>query len=368
MRYVSVTYQYSPGFTTPESWFKLTAMYGGIFVHLANNNRVISVNQIDYVGDAVTNGVEYKFVNLNREKTHLPFKLNRFVKQLNPDVVIVQGLHNPIQVILLHAILPKRVKIIAHHHAEKPMPGIKKYAQKLADRFVDAYLFASLELGLGWVQKGVISKYRKIYEVMEVSSNFYPIDKKLARQKTGATGAPVFLWVGRLNDNKDPLNTVRAFLKYLQGNQAAHLYMIYHTNELLAEIKDLINKGSATNNVSLVGQTPHDDLQYWFNSADFILSGSHYEGSGTAVCEAMSCGCVPVVTDIPSFRMITDNGKCGLLYEPGNETELLNALNSLDKLDIKEKKDRCLSHFKEKLSFSAIAQGIEKVVAGLQTN
>ncbi|MEP6613748.1 MAG: hypothetical protein ABJA76_17725, partial [Mucilaginibacter sp.] len=99
MLYVSISYSYSPGFYTPESWFKRTAGYAGVFQQLAKNNRVISIKQIDYEGDAIHNGVEYKFVNLNREKTHFPFKLNRFIKSLKPDVVIVQGLHNPIPLI-----------------------------------------------------------------------------------------------------------------------------------------------------------------------------------------------------------------------------------------------------------------------------
>ncbi len=365
MLYVSISYGYSPGFNTPESWFKRTAGYAGIFLQLAKNNRVISIKQIDYEGDAMHNGVEYKFVNLNRKKTHFPFKLNRFIKNLKPDVVIVQGLHNPIQLILLHFILPNKTKIIAHHHAEKPMTGVKKYAQKLADRFTDAYLFAAMDMGLDWVRKGNISYYWKIQEVMEVSSNFYPIDKDLAREKTGVTGNPVFLWVGRLNNNKDPLNIVRAFLKYSKINPTVHLYMIYHTAELLPEIRELIAKNAGERHITLIGQVPHDDLQYWFNSADFLISGSHYEGSGTAVCEAMSCGCVPVVTEIQSFKMITDNGKCGVLYEAGNEAALLAALNSLDKLDVKEKREVCLKYFKEKLSFSAIAKRIEEIVKEL---
>ena len=365
MLYVSISYSYSPGFNTPESWFKRTAGYAGIFEQLAANNRVISIKQIDYEGNAGNNGVEYKFVNLNRKKTHFPFTLNRYIKSLKPDVVIVQGLHNPMQLILLHFILPKKTRIIAHHHAEKPMTGIKKYAQKLADRFVDVYLFAAMDMGLDWVRKGIISKYWKVQEVMEVSSNFYPIDKTLARQQTGATGSQVFLWVGRLNDNKDPLNVVRAFLLYAQINREARLYMIYHTAELLPEINRLIADDTAGSAIKLVGQVPHDDLLYWFNSADFFISGSHYEGSGTAVCEAMSCGCVPVVTEIMSFKMITDSGKCGMLYEAGNEASLLSALHSLDKLDVKEKQILCLRHFKEKLSFEAIAKRIEQIVAEL---
>jgi len=63
--------------------------------------------------------------------------------------------------------------------------------------------------------------------------------------------------------------------------------------------------------------------------------------------------------------MITDSGKCGVLYEAGNEAALLAALNGLDKLDVKEKQELCLNYFKEKLSFAAIAKRIKEIVAEL---
>ena len=76
--------------------------------------------------------------------------------------------------------------------------------------------------------------------------------------------------------------------------------MIYQTEELLVEIKNIIEKENK-NAIQLVGNIPHNEMLYWYNSADFIISGSHYEGSGTAVCEAMSCGCIPITTNIFFF-------------------------------------------------------------------
>jgi len=121
------------------------------------------------------------------------------------------------------------------------------------------------------------------------------------------------------------------------------LYMIYQTDELLDEIKQLLKASPHGNQIILVGRILHDDLLYWFNSSDFLLSGSHYEGSGTVVCEAMACGCVPIVTDINSFRMITDNGRCGLLYNIGDENDLLDALIKTQTIDLKEKQKNGLN-------------------------
>jgi hypothetical protein len=49
-------------------------------------------------------------------------------------------------------------------------------------------------------------------------------------------------------------------------------------------------------------------------AADLFVSGSQREGSGTALLESLACGLPPIVTDIPSFRMLTCDGRIGALW------------------------------------------------------
>jgi glycosyltransferase involved in cell wall biosynthesis len=366
MRFVFVSYNYSPDIHSPLEWLSRVKIYVGSLECLSKKHTVMRVEQISYTGNFSHNGVQYYCVDDGKNKNYFPRKLNGFVKSLRPDVVIVSGLHFPLQVMQLRLRLGRKVKIIAQNHSEKPFNGIKKYLQLMADRYINAYFFAAQALGAEWVSKGNLASENKIYEIMEVSSVFYPVDKILARSKTQVSGDPVFLWAGRLNENKDPLTVVNAFLKFLQFQPTAHLYMIYQTEELLPGLKIVINDEKNNRDaVVLVGQVPHEEMQFWFNSADFIISGSHYEGSGTAICEAMSCGCVPVITDILSFRAMTANGECGLLYKAGSENALLAALRQTMQLDIQEKRNKTLEHFKNKLSFEAIAGKIQEVAASL---
>ncbi|MDR3696847.1 glycosyltransferase family 4 protein [Mucilaginibacter sp.] len=365
MTYVFVSFAYLPDLDSPERWFERTAVYSGVLECLSKENTVHNVIRINYQGKCEHNGVTTHFVNFGKSKGYLPIRLINFIKSLKPDVLFVQGLHQPLQLISSGLLLNRRIKIIVQHHAEKPFTGIKKYIQITAGRFVNAYLFAAASIGEDWVSRGNIASARKIHEVMEVSSRFYPLKKAPAKLKTGAEGAPIFLWVGRLNANKDPLNVVKAFLKFTETTPGARMYMIYHTEELLNDIKALIKNAPVKNAIVLAGKVPHDDLLYWYNSADFFISGSHYEGSGTALCEAISCGCIPVVTDIFAFRMITDDGKCGILYEPVNEEALLAALQQTKTLDLAEKRNRSLTYFKENLSFEAISSKIQQIAASL---
>ncbi|WP_158992524.1 glycosyltransferase family 4 protein [Mucilaginibacter sp. L196] len=365
MKFVFASYVITKEFDDPERWLKRISLYAGIQSALSVGNEVISIEQINYEGSCFKYGVHYQFLRLSAFERLVPLKLHRYILSHKPDVIVIQGLHFPLQVIQLGLLNRKKVKIIAQHHAERPFIGIKKYSQRLADYFVDAYLFASKPMGMDWISKGNLSSLKKIHEVMEVSTHFHPINKKTAKLKTGVSGDPVFLWVGRLNENKDPLNVVKAFLRFAAVSPEAHLYMIYQTEELLSEIKQLLNASAHGTQIILVGKILHNELLYWFNSADFLLSGSHYEGSGTAICEAMACGCVPIVTDIDSFRMITDNGRCGLLYEVANENALLNVLVQTQASNIEEKQKNCLSYFKSNLSFEAIASRIQEIATGL---
>ncbi len=241
MKYVFITFNASLSFDSPESWFKRTEGYAGVLYSLAKENTVINIKQINYKGDYLHNGVLFHFVNFGEKDSYFPLRLIRFVDDLEPDVVFVQGLHNPLQLLQLCLQLNKKTKVIVQHHAEKPLAGIKKYILKLADKYVDAYLFASREMGMEWVQKGNLASAQKIHEVMEVSSIFSPMEKALAKSKTNVTGDPVFLWVGRLNDNKDPLTVVKAFLQFAGLYPSAHLYMIYHTDELLTEVQGVLD-------------------------------------------------------------------------------------------------------------------------------
>ena len=364
MRLIFTSYVSSPEFVKPDTWLERINGYTGILEALSSRHEVIGIERINYRGEHVHKGVRYYFIKFRKKVAVFPRRMHLLIKRLNPDVVFINGFIFPLQIIQLRLALGKNVKIVVLHRAEKPFKGLKKYLQKLANKGVNAYLFTSAEFGKEWMEQGIISDQNKIYEIIQGSSVFFPGNKHESKNRRYVTGIPVYLWVGRLDSNKDPLTVVKAFIAFLEYQPGARLYMIYHTDELLAEITHLIEMSNKTGqSIQLIGKRPHHELQDWFNSADFIISGSHYEGSGIAVTEAMSCGCIPILTDIISFRKMTGPGKCGLLYEPGNVRALLSALLQTRNMDIKKESTRTIQQFKEELSFEAIAEKIDSMIA-----
>ena len=364
MKLIFTSYTSTPEYSQPELWLKRIEGYTGILESLSRNNKVIGIERINYEGEYEKKGVHYFFTRLKKKTVRFPFGMHRLVKGFQPDVVFINGFIFPLQIIQLRLKLGRSVKIFILHRAEKPFNGFRKYLQKQADKCVNGYLFTSSEFGNEWLQKGIISSCHKIHEVIQASSSFHPEDKAIARASLSVAGAPVFLWVGRLDANKDPITVIKAFIDFLSFQPSARLYMIYQADELLGQARDLISLNKkAKEAIRLIGQIPHEQLQSWYSSADFIISGSHYEGSGVAVSEAMSCGCIPVVTDISSFRRMTGPGKCGLLYKPGNDKELLKTLMQTNELDRELERERVLKQFGNELSFEAIARKINGVIA-----
>jgi len=239
---------------------------------------------------------------------------------------------------------------------------LKKMLLKLADRCVDIYFFTSLVQAKAWQSAGMITNVSKVREVMEISSVFQPEQREIALSVTNIAEKNTYLWVGHLNANKDPLLVVKAFTRFIENGADAHLYMIFQSDGLLSQIVNWIKLNKhAAKHIHLEGKIEHAVLQHWFCSVDFIISSSHYEAGGVSVCEGMSCGCIPILTNIPSFISMTGS-ECGIIYETGNEQSLHEALNASSCMDITKEKQKTLERFAKTLSFQAIATRIREIL------
>jgi len=338
-----------PKFTDPDTWLKRVAFVSGVPEKLTAYGPQTVIYNIHYKGEVQRNGVRFLFPGFRRWQLVLPFAFNKMVKRLKPDVVLVHGLIFPWQIIMLRATLGKRVKIICQHHSERPFKDFRKYFSRWADQYTGAYLFASKTQGQEWVKAKQISSIDKVHEVIGMSSIFKP---DLSKKQKG-----VYLWIGDLDENKDPLTAVAAFVKFAKKYPGTKLNMIFQNDHLLGKLKEIANES-----INFVGKVEHNLLGTYFNAATHIISTSHYEGIGIAVCEGLSCGCYPVLTNIPSFRMMTGNGRIGKLFEPGDEDALLDALQSSVYATGPEK---IVDHFNSEFSFEAHARKIITIIESL---
>ena len=297
---------------------------------------------------------------------HLPVKFLRKVNALNADIIHVHSLALSVQTLLLRLLLNKKTAIIIQHHGGKAPGPFKRRIHNLFNSIADGYFFTTTVQGADWFMKKKL--FDKVLPVMEGATYFNYEDRdaartpgyhdrNVARTKTGISGAPVFLWVGRLDANKDPLTVLDGFEILFERYPNARLYMAYSDDHLLPAVQQRI-AGSETlqHKAHLLGKIAHDEIEHYYNSADYFILGSHYEAAGYAMSEALRCGCIPVVTHIPSFHMMTNGGQLGALWEPGNKDSLIEALTRAMHKPLQPEANACIDFYQQLLSFEAIAR------------
>jgi glycosyltransferase involved in cell wall biosynthesis len=219
-----------------------------------------------------------------------------------------------------------------------------------------------------FVQAGVLPPSLPVFEVLESSSRFTPGDGGEARRATGLAGDPCLLWVGHLDRNKDPLSVLSALEAAAPDLTDPHLWCCYGSTELLSAVCERVEASDVLRGrVHLLGRVPHGHVERLCRAADFFVGGSHREGSGYAVLEAMACGTAPLVTDIPSFRRITGEGSAGSLTPPGDWRALARALLDWCAKDRRALRRRVLDHFTTHLSFDAVARDLTAAYEGVAT-
>ena len=92
----------------------------------------------------------------------------------------------------------------------------------------------------------------------------------------------------------------------------------------------------------------------YYSAADIFISGSHHEGSGYALIEAMACGVSPCITDIPAFRALADG--CGVMWRAGDADACAAALRDLANRDLGAAREAVRARFEQAMSWDVIGR------------
>jgi glycosyltransferase involved in cell wall biosynthesis len=203
----------------------------------------------------------------------------------------------------------------------------------------------------------------KVFEVPESTSRFAPGDRLRARRVTALQGDPAVLWVGHLDENKDPLTVLDGIRAAARELPRLQLHCCFGTAPLLHAVEERIARDRALRpRVRLLGRVPHERVQQLMRAADLFVLGSHREGSGYSLIEALACGLPPVVTDIPSFRALTA-GTVGRLWAPRDAAALSAALRSIAPGLGETTREQVRAHFERELSLPALGRKLAAAYA-----
>ncbi len=365
LRVVQVNAVYDASAGSPEALLDHFHTLTGLSDALSAAGASVAVVQRFSAAATVTRGdVAYSFVS-DPEPAWLPARSSSrtvvdAVAARRPDLVHVNGLMFPSLVADLRQTLDPKVAIIVQHHGGSfpsfgwgPL-GTWRRAQWRRDlRSIDAVSFTAAEQAEVWREAGMLGD-QQVLGLLESSTTMTQVPRDRARAASNLRGSPLLLWVGRLTPNKDPLTVLDGLDLALPHLPDARFAMIYQEDTMHAQVSARIARSEVLRGrVIRIGRVPHDQMAAFYSSADILISGSHDEGSGYAVIEAMACGVAPVVTDIPSFRAIA--GASGRRWTPGDASALAAALRDLCDSGVAAARVIARQRFERELSWPAIA-------------
>ena len=308
-------------------------------------------------------GVEYHFVKDSQQPwlstKAAPAEFVTAIAQQNAAVVHVNGLIFPELIAATRKACGVKTAIVAQHHGgEFPIrgSGLVGLWQRRHWRnglgAADALSFTAREQAQAWRESEVLST-QKILEIVEAGTSLRSVDRARARTAIGVDGDPTILWVGRLTTNKDPLTVLDGVETALPLLPRAQVVMVFGDDTLIEAVDQRVrSSGTLRDRVLLAGRVSRDELPNYYSAADVFVSGSHFEGSGYALIEAMSAGLVPVVTDIPSFRVIA--GDSGARWPAGDAAAFATALQRVCS-NLDEHRARVSAQYDRVLRWESIA-------------
>ncbi len=289
------------------------------------------------------------------------------MRTTTPHLLHVHGLGFAREVSSLAEIAPG-IPILLQDHASRPPHWWCRRAWRRCSDLVSGVAFCSRQQARAFIDTGALGRDLPVYEIPESTSRFTPGGGAAARNASTAEGNPLLLWVGHLDVNKDPITVLDGVAEAARTLPDLRLWCCFGKAPLLPRVRRRIAADPLlAERVRLLGHVLHTQVEQLMRAADFFVSGSHREGSGYALIEALACGLPPIVTDIPSFRALTGTGAVGRLWRPGDAHALCSALlESVARAGV-DTRAAVSAHFERELSIDALGRKLAAVYAELVT-
>jgi len=111
---------------------------------------------------------------------------------------------------------------------------------------------------------------------------------------------------------------------------------------------NFISKATIPKNIICLGRLTPKELKSWYSKTQFYLQLSNFEGFGVAICEAMLCRCVPIVSRVNFLPNII--GDSGFVLNKRNSDMLVDLINMALNSDIIHLEQKARKRIKDNFS------------------
>ncbi|MBN1661419.1 MAG: glycosyltransferase [Anaerolineae bacterium] len=150
---------------------------------------------------------------------------------------------------------------------------------------------------------------------------YYPSPAGSTRAQLGLGPGPVILSPRSLKAIYNPLDIAAAIPRVLQAVPSAQFVIRTHVfdPDLLEQFKAIVRRGGAEPAVRYVGDLGSEEaIADLYRVSDVIVSVPSSDGTPSSVLEALACGALPVLSDLPSLREWIEHERHGLFVPVGD--------------------------------------------------
>jgi len=140
------------------------------------------------------------------------------------------------------------------------------------------------------------------------------VDETVQRAGLGRSGGLRLLYAGRLEERQKRVRLLAPVLRALRIRGIDATLTVIGSGPSEGRLRALLRKEIAANVVCMRGAVPHDEMAAVYAGHDVLLLLSRFEGLPLVLLEAMSHGCVPVLSAVRSgVREVVRHGTNGFL-------------------------------------------------------
>lgn len=198
--------------------------------------------------------------------------------------------------------------------------------------FLTRHITVSRDLE-AWLRSRVGVPARKLTQIYNGvdATRFFPADRRLALAPPGfaSPDCVVIGSVGRMQEVKDPLTLVRAFLDLVKRTANGHRYLrlvMIGDGALRVKAQALIDSACASGIAWLPGS--RDDVPELLRTFDIFVLPSLNEGISNTVLEAMASALPVVATRVGGNAELVDDDRTGVLVPASDPAALSRALKA----------------------------------------
>ena len=268
------------------------------------------------------------------------FTIFKIIRNERPDIVNA-GNPKPGFLFSLISVLFPRIAFVFTLRGLRSdtLNGLKKrivfFTEKITCYFVDKVIVISpsllnhaVDLKILKKSKGVVINFGSSngIDVEKFSLDEYYLKKgRDFRKKHGMDiNSTIFLFVGRINNDKGILELFNAFQKINCLNKKAKLIIAGPIEQDDAITYDLLNKIIRNEDILFLGKV--EDVQEVYAASNVLILYSRREGFGNVVIEASSMSLATIVADIPGLKDTTEHMRSGIIVKPNSIEDLAKAM------------------------------------------